>query len=265
MISVSNTYLELFLENLRNLPNDLQSQFTKIKDLDKRMIDTTHTLQKHQREYLLTHNLKKLDNSRQIRETIKQGKKDCDEKFRIINEIYDSVDNCIRRLDSDFSRFESELKGGFEDVKEKESSIKIKTPKALSKKKYNKKKNDGKITIDESSSLISKPTQNIKAAKQPKYPKKIKFSSDAHAGIPASASLVLTLTNNPNEVLEMPTDPYEPIYCDCHDVSYGDMIGCDNIDCPIEWFHFACVGITDKPKGLWYCPRCRPKFSKTSP
>lgn len=26
--------------------------------------------------------------------------------------------------------------------------------------------------------------------------------------------------------------------------------------CPIEWFHFGCVGLTAKPKGKWYCPRC---------
>jgi len=26
--------------------------------------------------------------------------------------------------------------------------------------------------------------------------------------------------------------------------------------CPIEWFHFACVGLTTKPKGKWFCPKC---------
>ena len=88
-------------------------------------------------------------------------------------------------------------------------------------------------------------------------------------------------------------DPNEPTYCLCHQVSYGEMIGCDNPDvsagragrraggtdcllwtrvwaagrvgsgraaltacslslqCPIEWFHFACVDLTTKPKGKW--------------
>lgn len=40
-------------------------------------------------------------------------------------------------------------------------------------------------------------------------------------------------------------------------VSYGEMIGCDNDLCPIEWFHFQCVALTSKPKGKWYCPKCR--------
>lgn len=28
------------------------------------------------------------------------------------------------------------------------------------------------------------------------------------------------------------------------------------LQCPIEWFHFACVGLTSKPKGKWFCKRC---------
>jgi len=51
-------------------------------------------------------------------------------------------------------------------------------------------------------------------------------------------------------------DPNEPRYCICNQVSYGDMVGCDNDDCPYEWFHYPCVGITAPPKGKWYCPPC---------
>ncbi|GLV34761.1 Inhibitor of growth family member 3 [Carabus blaptoides fortunei] len=51
-------------------------------------------------------------------------------------------------------------------------------------------------------------------------------------------------------------DPNEPRYCICNQVSYGDMVACDNEDCPFEWFHYPCVGITAPPKGKWYCPQC---------
>ncbi|VDN37116.1 unnamed protein product [Gongylonema pulchrum] len=57
-------------------------------------------------------------------------------------------------------------------------------------------------------------------------------------------------------VMEMPVDPNEPTYCVCHQVSYGEMIMCDNKQCPVEWFHFQCVGLTESPKGKWYCERC---------
>jgi inhibitor of growth protein 4 len=53
-------------------------------------------------------------------------------------------------------------------------------------------------------------------------------------------------------------DATEPRYCTCHQVSYGEMIACENPDCPIEWYHIGCVGIPEGqlPKGKWYCPKC---------
>ncbi|XP_005100568.1 inhibitor of growth protein 3 [Aplysia californica] len=58
------------------------------------------------------------------------------------------------------------------------------------------------------------------------------------------------------QVDEWNADPNEPRYCLCNQVSYGDMVGCDNNDCPIEWFHYGCVGLSQAPKGKWYCPQC---------
>ncbi|KAE9418847.1 hypothetical protein Angca_009257 [Angiostrongylus cantonensis] len=49
----------------------------------------------------------------------------------------------------------------------------------------------------------------------------------------------------------------EPTYCFCSRISFGEMIGCDNDKCEIEWFHFECIGLTTKPKGKWFCPNCR--------
>lgn len=57
--------------------------------------------------------------------------------------------------------------------------------------------------------------------------------------------------------VDPPIDPNEPTYCLCDQVSYGEMIGCDNVNCEREWFHFSCVGLMTKPKGKWYCPTCR--------
>jgi len=52
-------------------------------------------------------------------------------------------------------------------------------------------------------------------------------------------------------------DPDEETYCLCGQISYGEMILCENDLCPIEWFHFSCVSLQSKPKGRWYCPNCR--------
>ena len=88
---------------------------------------------------------------------------------------------------------------------------------------------------------------------------------------------------------DMPVDPFEPRYCICQEVraaprlsmhacescaerrargrlqvSYGEMIGCDNPECQTEWFHFSCVGLTTKPKGKWYCDRCKDMMKKNA-
>ena len=54
-----------------------------------------------------------------------------------------------------------------------------------------------------------------------------------------------------------PTDAVDDtLYCFCRQVSYGEMIACDSETCGTEWFHLECVGLSESPQGLWYCPNC---------
>lgn len=53
-------------------------------------------------------------------------------------------------------------------------------------------------------------------------------------------------------------------YCTCQSVSYGNMVACDNDDCPYEWFHWSCVGMTKEPQGTWYCDECKTKLGKSA-
>ncbi|XP_054281141.1 inhibitor of growth protein 1-like [Macrosteles quadrilineatus] len=52
-------------------------------------------------------------------------------------------------------------------------------------------------------------------------------------------------------------------YCHCNQQSYGEMIMCDNRLCPMQWFHFLCVGIESAPKGNWFCELCRKDESRS--
>ncbi|KAL1984842.1 hypothetical protein VTN96DRAFT_8597 [Rasamsonia emersonii] len=52
------------------------------------------------------------------------------------------------------------------------------------------------------------------------------------------------------------------VYCTCRSVSHGDMVACDNDNCPYEWFHWKCVGLTREPIGTWYCDECRQNLGK---
>ncbi|KAG5189265.1 hypothetical protein JKP88DRAFT_302496 [Tribonema minus] len=50
----------------------------------------------------------------------------------------------------------------------------------------------------------------------------------------------------------------EPLYCVCRQIAFGDMVACDDADCPAEWFHPRCVGLTRLPPAgtPWFCPDC---------
>ncbi|KAJ7794477.1 hypothetical protein B0H14DRAFT_3114808 [Mycena olivaceomarginata] len=55
---------------------------------------------------------------------------------------------------------------------------------------------------------------------------------------------------------DMAEDKDENLYCFCQRQSYGDMIACDNDDCPYEWFHLSCVQLTQPTPEKWYCREC---------
>ena len=61
-------------------------------------------------------------------------------------------------------------------------------------------------------------------------------------------------------------NPGDQVYCYCRGPEEGTMIACDNLNCPIEWFHISCLHMLTLPKGKakWYCPDCRklPQFLK---
>lgn len=72
-----------------------------------------------------------------------------------------------------------------------------------------------------------------------------KFENDLYLEILSNLFLVVDAVSvlpglagiaHPSDVLDMPVDPNEPTYCLCHQVSYGEMIGCDNPDVSIYNF-----------------------------
>ncbi|KAJ7124735.1 hypothetical protein C8R43DRAFT_898879 [Mycena crocata] len=68
---------------------------------------------------------------------------------------------------------------------------------------------------------------------------------------------------HPREDVDMDADGEEDnegedenLYCFCQKQSYGDMIACDNDDCPYEWFHLSCVQLSQPTPEKWYCREC---------
>ena len=59
-----------------------------------------------------------------------------------------------------------------------------------------------------------------------------------HCSVVTPILTLPSVINSPSDVLDMPVDPNEPTYCLCHQVSYGEMIGCDNPDVSIVLKYF---------------------------
>lgn len=181
-----------------------------------------------------------------------------DDKVQLAMQTYEMVDKHIRRLDSELSKLESELK----DKSIHSSSSVAATEEATEVTKGKKRSNSSQAGRgDKKKGLQVTPKSVMKGSNK-------SIKKETAENVPSASTSLLARADLPPLValqaavnmegmgLEMPVDPNEPTYCTCHQVSYGEMIGCDNPDCTIEWFHFGCVGLTSKPKGKWYCMKC---------
>ncbi|XP_043079476.1 inhibitor of growth protein 5a isoform X1 [Puntigrus tetrazona] len=266
-------YLEHYLDSIENLPCELQRNFTLMRELDNRAegeltpgprlhsqraahlgsvplgVTCSHQtsalsfaekkceIDKLAEEYIKNvRNLgpdQRVEHLQKIQNGFSKCKEYSDDKVQLAMQTYEMVDKHIRRLDADLARFENELKEKL-DVRGYES------PDNRTAKKVG-----GRGSLKEK----RRPKGRGRKSSDDDSPRKKKTKNS-----PEFSESVLPV--HPSDVLDMPVDPNEPTYCLCHQVSYGEMIGCDNPDCPIEWFHFACVDLTTKPKGKWFCPRC---------
>ncbi|XP_067006552.1 inhibitor of growth protein 4 isoform X2 [Anabrus simplex] len=260
----SALYLEHYLDSLEHLPIELQRNFTLMRDLDARAQGLMRNIDRLAGEYLK--NIKTLSSEKKkeqmnsIQNLFNKAKEYGDDKVQLAIQTYELVDKHIRRLDSDLARFEAEIQDkAMSNSRNQDESGTTKKGRKKLKDKEKKKRVGGGSSEEEAAKAARK--------KQKKGGASSTSGSGSGSGVGSSSGTgpagmenplmsVLPGLAHPADVLDMPVDPNEPTYCLCHQVSYGEMIGCDNPDCPIEWFHFACVGLTTKPKGKWFCPKC---------
>lgn len=264
----SALYLEHYLDSLQHLPIELQRNFKLMRDLDDRAHGLMRTIDLMADELLP--NIPKMDEEMKkekvntIQGLFNKAKEYGDDKVQLAIQTYELVDKHIRRLDSDLARFESEIQEkalNSSRTGQQANNDQENNPTAIKKgrKKHKgsektaastgKKKRAGASSEDDAAAGRS-------AAKKKASRKSTAATANAVKEQEENADLDSVGMTHPSDVLDMPVDPNEPTYCLCHQVSYGEMIGCDNPDCPIEWFHFACVDLKIKPKGKWYCPKC---------
>ncbi|CAJ0948282.1 unnamed protein product [Ranitomeya imitator] len=175
-----------------------------------------------------------------------------DDKIQIVSQMVELVENRTRQVDSHVELFETCQDLNDSTTRTPKISLKnealSQTEKASNKRSRRQRNNENRenATINHDHEDLTSGTPKEKKPKTSKKKKRSKAKAEREAS-PA----------------DLPIDPNEPTYCLCNQVSYGEMIGCDNEECPIEWFHFSCVGLNHKPKGKWYCPECRGENEKT--
>ncbi|KAJ7955532.1 PHD finger protein ING [Quillaja saponaria] len=230
------SFLEEFQANLDSLPNILQRKYALLRDLDKSLQDIQKQNEQHceheiedirrgVRSGSITPDTSLIRFSDEALDEQKHSIRIADEKVALASQAYDLVDTHIQQLDQYLKNFDEELR------REKESIAAAGLP--ASSLDASTKSGRG----NESGRRGRKKTRQATAA--------------------AAATVAQTTSANPAGMdLDIPVDPNEPTYCICNQVSYGEMVACDNPDCKIEWFHFGCVGLKEQPKGKWYCSDC---------
>ncbi|KAK2755976.1 hypothetical protein FQN54_005773 [Arachnomyces sp. PD_36] len=110
----------------------------------------------------------------------------------------------------------------------------------------------------------SRPTRATEAPPKRSHKKgasqALAAQQQAVASVAASSAAALAEDDESSRLEEdEEEDGDEPRYCYCNQVSFGEMVACDNDTCPREWFHLSCVGLTKPPlkSAKWYCNECK--------
>nr|XP_040124072.1 inhibitor of growth protein 5 [Ictidomys tridecemlineatus] len=183
---------------MRELDQRTEDKKAEIDLLAAEYISTVKTLSPDQRVAHL----------QKIQSAYSKCKEYSDDKVQLAMQTYEMVDKHIRRLDADLARFEADLKDKM-DGNDFDSPGGRGLKKGRGQKEKRGSRGRGRRTSEEDT------------------PKKKK-----HKGGSEFTDTILSV--HPSDVLDMPVDPNEPTYCLCHQVSYGEMIGCDNPDVRIE-------------------------------
>lgn len=247
-IARTGVFVDDYLEYSSTLAAELQRLLSTMRELDDRALGIINQT-RDQTRYCLgmhSHGSKKViledDEAafEKMKKEIEANQENalslCTEKVLLAQQAYDLIESHVKRLDEDLNQFAEDLK------------------------------QEGKIPPDEPAILPPLPVVTRDEKRKAGYltPQSKRFRErdwerdmdlelmpppGSHKKfIPASVDV------------DQPIDPNEPTYCVCHQVSFGDMIACDNENCEGgEWFHYSCVGLTPETrfKGKWFCPTCR--------
>ncbi|ORY96483.1 hypothetical protein BCR43DRAFT_491769 [Syncephalastrum racemosum] len=219
--------LEGYTDTIEGLPIELKRSFMLIRQLDEdseKLMDMVETTAMS----LKARSIPQKDRRQEmlhVREMLTELLRKGEEKFTLAKSNYDSIDRHCSRLDVDLTRFEDEqIIGPSRTVRAASTPVEEEEQPEKKRKKRGRKKKTDEEDIPQGEYLSQEDSKQ-------------------------HAEAAISLSN-------LPIDPNEPVYCYCRQVSFGEMVACDNDECEIEWFHLECVGLRAPPKGHWYCKNC---------
>lgn len=253
----AGTALDTYLDCVDHLPNEIQRFVSQLHELDLRSNEIVNETWKLKEEY-------KREEDSSTKKTILTALKNSliknqeigDVKLKIVAKIFEVIESRTRQLDLEFQNLEPS--GGITNAVKEED---LPTPAAKSNSNV-----EAPLPASASSAArTSGKTEEKSDAAKGKRPRQHRRHHDSvskeeekkEEEKPRKKKTKRDKGNDkfPNNKVVNPAD--EPLYCLCHQFSYGEMICCDNSNCSIQWFHFSCVAIDHSPKGKWFCPNCR--------
>lgn len=221
------SFIDAFLELTADKPREIIRLLKLIKEVDQRSTETSKVLENDQKIFFARR-------SKHTAEAQVELKRKINENFNLmstLSELKSEILNEITTLLTTYTLvpMNSIIKKGESEVKAHEQS----NPQSL----------HIESNLSKSVVITKKKTNENKFVGKKTSRTKSEYSD--------SDFIPNNTTNNTEE---------EQVYCKCKSGAYGDMIGCDNKKCPIQWFHYGCVGIKEKPDNSqhWYCsPECK--------
>ncbi|CAM0135645.1 unnamed protein product [Umbelopsis sp. WA50703] len=231
------SYLYDYSDTTEALPLELHRNYTLIRQLDESAEELMSTVADECGE--LTSCTKKLSQEKRLErlrnisnllnETVKRG----EEKFALAKSTYDTIDRHCTRLDNDLQKFEDEQLIGPGRPSSVQGISMIEEVNEVLDEKPKKRKGqvDGAIIrsslTPRNDHKISKDYQAAgsagrKRGRKPKNRVEVDTTTAYAFGNSAENAQVAVA------ISEMPVDPNEPVYCFCRQVSYGEMVACDN-------------------------------------
>lgn len=171
----------------------------------------------------------------QIYTTVQNTVSMSEEKLALAVAAYDSVDRQIRRLDTDLLKNERSLHAGLRrELTEDTADSSGTAPLPLASDRFSP---EGQLLTFWSGLISLDPLTCLAYLKEHLAKDLVGEPTPARAGHKRTTPQQAPPpdTNPMARIPETEVDPSEPRYCYCDRVSYGEMVACDNDDCPREW------------------------------